>query len=395
MIRHHAFFETLGDIEADSPAWHSAFAGLSVLRLIDRISAGDDSDAPVGWHDLETSSAAIERVNPGDPARSILGRILDRIKSTNRIDAEVGSELVTYARALERGGKWALARDVLDSVLDTFRESQNLRLVLEASTLLGAVARSSGDWKASERSYARAEHLAESINDRAAALRVREGMANSLMIRGNLVAAEEELDRIIEEARAIRSQQAEASALHSKASVAHLKGNYQETIHLAYRSLELTIDPAARERVLADIAAAYAGLGMRETARNGYSIVAVTSPHQWVRWQSMLNLMELAILDDDEKSFDEYASELESAAFDPRLKAYFMFFKAEGSRRFNRPNAEALFDEARAFAERHQLHQLAFEIEAAIANAVPSATPTGELAEVAEVLEHLRAQSAG
>jgi hypothetical protein len=64
--------------------------------------------------------------------------------------------------------------------------------------------------------------------------------------------------------------------------------------------------------------------------------------------------------------------------------------------RFRRDNAQALFDNARQFAEEHQLNQIAFEIEAerkkeATTNSNPPAVePTGELRQIAEVLEHLR-----
>ena len=171
-----------------------------------------------------------------------------------------------------------------------------------------------------------------------------------------------------------------------------MMGDYQRAIHLAYRSLELTTDATRRERVIADIAAAYAGLGMRNAARSGYSIVALTSPHQWVRWQATINLMELAIDDGDEKSFEDYAAQLESAALDPRLMTYFLFYRAKAFQRFEKGDAEKLFEAARAFAEKNQLHQVAFEIEEAMSRPVQlfGAPDSGELSEIAEALERLR-----
>jgi hypothetical protein len=148
---------------------------------------------------------------------------------------------------------------------------------------------------------------------------------------------------------------------------------------------------------LADIAAAYAGLGLRETARNGYSIVAITSPHQWVRWQATLNLMELAIDDGDERLFDTYVEQMKSAALDPRLKTYFLFFQAMGAQRFGRGNELDLFETARKFAEVNKLHQIAFEIEAAMSKPVPerSVEQNDELMRIAEVIEHLREAASG
>jgi tetratricopeptide (TPR) repeat protein len=246
----------------------------------------------------------------------------------------------------------------------------------------------------SARGYAQAEHLSESIGYKVGTLTAQVGLANSHMIRGNLPAAQEELDRVLEEAEAEGLEPVRGLALHASASVAHSRGDYQRAVHLAYRSLELTTNPSARDRIMADIAAAYAGLGMRDTARDGYSIVAMTSPHQWVRWQATLNMMELAIQEGDESSFDGYVEQMKSASLDPKLRAYYLYFMALGSMRFHRQNAQALFDEAIRFAEDHQLNQIAFEIEAertkeAISNP-PAIEPTGELRQIAEVLEHLR-----
>jgi hypothetical protein len=216
-------------------------------------------------------------------------------------------------------------------------------------------------------------------------------MASSDMFRGDLQTADESLARIIADANALRLEKVEAIALHARALAAHLKGEHQRTIHLAYRSLELTTDPGGRDRLLADIAAAYSDLGMKEPARHGYSLVAMTSPHQSVRWQCELNLMKLAADENDEKTFDEYVEKLESAAMGPRLMTYFMFYRAMGSKRFNRSDAQSMFQEAQRFASDNRLHQLAFEIEAEMSRPLPfgDLEPTAELARIAEVLEHL------
>ena len=391
MLRYHAFFGALGESDTQTAEWRALFAGLSVLRIVDRVAAKEDRRAPAEWPELYTSRNAVEAVSPGDPVRAILLRILGNIEARGAIDDETGADLLSYGRALDLEARWSLASDVFDSVRDIFRARGHAHLVIDASTALGAAARNAGDWSASDRAYTRAEHLAESTGDRPRFLIAQVGLAGSDMMRGNLQAADEDLDEVLAEAQALNLEAVQAIALHAKASVAHLKGDYQRTIHLAYRSLELTTNPAARERLLADIAAAYAGLGMREAARDGYSIVAMTSPHQWVRWQATLNLMELAIDEGDERSFDDYVRQIEPASLDPRLKAYFLFFRARGAQRFARDDAAKLFEDARRFSEEHKLNQISFEVETARLNPVQ---PSAELAEVAEVLEHLREKAA-
>ena len=62
-----------------------------------------------------------------------------------------------------------------------------------------------------------------------------------------------------------------------------------------------------------------------------------------------------------------------------------------GSKRFNRLDAQSMFEEAQRFASNNRLHQLAFEIEAEMSKPprYGDLEPTPELTRIAEVLEHL------
>ena len=398
MIGHFAFFETLGGLDDKTPEWTSVFAGLSVMRLLD-VAIGSESAAS-DWSDLHTTRTVAENIGSGDPARAILLRILDRLSNWAGLSAELGSDLMSYGRALDLEARWTLAADVFRWIADKFPERDFSRPVIEASIALGSAARSAGDWETSARAYARAEHLAATVGDRGLALTAQIGMAGSHMSRGNLPAAESELEQVLGEAQRAGLENVQALALHARASVAHSRADYQQAAHFAYRSLELTTNRAARERILADIAAAYAGLGMRATAHDGYSIVAITSPHQWVRWQATLNLMELSIDEGDRPGFDGYMNQLESSALDVRLRAYFLLLAANGMRRFETGDALAAFTAAREFAEAHHLNQIAFQVDEAMNRRVPISRAdehagqrtesSSELTRIAEVLGHLR-----
>jgi len=404
MIRHHAFFQALGSLDEGDVAWQPTLAGLAVMRLLDFVAEGPGLDASEDWAAHRTARDAVLALSEGNPARAILMRILDRLDRVAGISEDIGRELLAFGRSLDLEGRWSLATDVFQTIAKRFSSREYPHLVIESCTALGAVARHAPDWDVSSRAFAQAQHLADAIGDEAASFTVEIGIANSNRIRGNLPAAEAELDRVVTEARARGFGQVEALALHSQATLVHSKGNYQKAVHLAYRSLEMTMNGAARERILADIAAAYAGLGMRETARDGYLIVAVTSPHQWVRWQATLNLMELAVDSGDEHQFDVYVSQLEAAPLDARLRAYFLLFRGLGSRRFGREGSDDQLRAAELFASEHELHQIAFEIEAAL-ETPPVETVTGrasvqptysdegysdELERIAEVLSRLR-----
>lgn len=393
MIKHHAFFETLGELPEKSAEWNAVFAGLSVLRLVDRFII--DEERPIRPSpELDTSRASLEALNAGNPASAILSRIIDNVERESAISEELGKDLVSYGRALDLEALWRLAVDVFQTITNSFPARSHPRVIIEAATALGVAARNTGDWETSDRAYTQAEHLSERIGDRPRRLTARIGMANSHMVRGNLPAAQAELDEVRAEAHQHDLQGVEAMALHTSASVAHSKGDFTEAIHLAYRSLELTTSGSERDRILSDIGAAYAGMGMRDAARDAYTIVVLTSPHQWVRWQASLNLMELAITEDDRVSYERQLQALDGATFDPKLQTYFLYFRALGAQRFGLSDADKKFAEAQASAEAHHLNQLAFEIEKAT-NATPaesssSIEPSDELLRIAEALERLR-----
>lgn len=383
LIAHAAFFRVLGDMQPGENEWHSALAGLSVLRLVDTFKADTPSAAKTESATIESARRTATAIREGSPGRAILLRLLDNLQSEHHLSSDVGNELMAYGRSLDLEGQWSLAADVFRTISDAFAGTENVELVIKASTALGAAARNVADWNASDWGYANAQHIADVSGNRPLSLTVRVGVAASHRVHGNLPTAEAELDEVLSEARSEGFQQVEALALHDMASVAHSRGDYQRAVHLAYRSLELTTNQTARDRILGDLAAAYAGLGMKETARDGYSIIALTSPHQAVRWQATLNLMELAVDDGDENSFNECVTQMENAKLEPRLNAYQLYYKGLGFRRFERGGSDELLQAARDFASAHQFHQLAHEIEESIETGVnPPLSPADSSGEV-------------
>lgn len=406
MIRHQVFFEALGALDESDSNWSSLLAGLSVLRIVDALAddSGTRLDIPRAGIDaagIDAARATANSIREGDTSRAILLRIVDLLEKPHALTGKLARDLLAYGRSLDLEARWPLAADVFRTISENFRSRQNAAVVIESLTSLGAAARNIGEWETSDRSYAEAQHMADSIGARALSLTAQVGIANSHVAHGNLPAAEAELKEVLQEAGAFALQQIEAIALHTHAYLAITSGDYQRAVHYGYRSLELTTNETARDRILGDIAAAYAGLGLRETARDGYSIVAVTSPHQWVRWQATLNLMELAIEDGAEKLFDNYSAQVQNEPLGPRLGAYLLLLKARGFRRFGRSGSEELFAEAHDEATRHRLHQIAFEVDAerereplplpvGRATTGLSEVHPGELERIAEMLMQLR-----
>ena len=361
MISHQAYFEFLAGSDRDAAAWQPVLAGLVVLRLIDS-RVGDESASVIDWASVESVRSTVAALNEGDPVRSILFTLIDAVAGSSIRREVIGRGLLAYGRALNFEGRWALACDVFAAADRIAGAPDDARISIESSIALGAASRRMGDWDASAHAYARAAHVANSVGDEAGALQVEVGRANTHIARGNLPAAESTLDNVIEQARAAHSNEVLGLALHGRATAAHQKGEYTDAVRLGYEALEATTNPTARDAILSDIAAAFAGLGLRDSARDSYLIVAATSQSQWVRWQATLNLMELAGLDGSEADFDAYARELEHAPLDPRLRAYYFVFLSAGQQQFGREaEAEASLAKGLAIAETNQFHQIVHE----------------------------------
>jgi len=359
MISHQAYFEFLAGSDQNAPAWHPVLAGLAVLRLIDS-RVGNDTRFAADWASIESTSNAITALSDGDPIRGILLQLVEAVGSAETSREAIGRGLIAYGRALNFEGRWALACDVFATADKMAGAPDHTRVSIESNIALGAAARRMSDWETSAQAYARAAHLADTVGDNAAALHVEVGRATTHMVRGNLPAAESMLDSVIETARAQGLNDVLGRALHSRMSVAHNKGEYSEAIGFGHQGIEVMTDPTQRDGLMSDIAAAFGGLGLHDSARDGYLIVAATAQSQWVRWQATLNLMELAALDDRKTDFEAYAREMATAPLDPKLRATYYLYLGAGQEKFaTDAEAEASFNEALAVAQKHQLHQVA------------------------------------
>jgi tetratricopeptide (TPR) repeat protein len=283
-----------------------------------------------------------------------------------------------YGRALDYEASWSLAVDVFSTVATATRPERNARLAVEAFGAVGAAARRNGDWETSARAYSQAAYIADTLGDRPGLLTVQVGIANTYLAKGNLPQAETILDDVIVQARDQEFPEVQSLALHSRASLAHRRGAHSEGLTLAHEALSLATKSGDRDFILADIAALFTELGLRDSARDAHLILTATAQSKLVRWTATLNLMELASIDGLEDAFDSYARDLAKAPMGPWIRSHYLLFLGEGLYRFGRQDAaiEAL-EEAQTFAESNQIHQIAFKAQDALAEvrSIPAALP--------------------
>lgn len=366
-MRHHPFIESLGRLEPDTIEWRSVLSGLLVLRLADTVREQGRAVVDADWAGVYSIREAVNAVSEGDPIRRVLSRLLDELSSPDYNSRDFATALLSYGRALDYAGKWKLAADVFGTAAEFSPPRVDARIAVEANSALGAAARRAGDWEQSAAGYANAAHIAETVGDLAGMLRVQVGMANTHAARGNFPAAEDILKRVVAEASVSHLEDVAAVALHTRASVAHGRGKYADAVRLGYEALKLTTNANSRDGILADIAACFQELGMRESARDAHLIVAATSQDQWVRWQATLNLMELASIDGMQEAFDSYASELAGASLSPTWRAYFYLYLGQGHERFGRYDlAIENLTQAVSYAAEHQVNRVTIEAEQAL-----------------------------
>jgi len=408
MIRHQVYFDVLGSMKEDSASWRSVFAGLSVLRLVDSYVDGDAGINPANWAQLHSVRTAVESVSEGDPIRGVLAYVLEEVSGRRALDETVFAALLGYGRALDYEASWALATDVFATVAKVVKPEKNPRLAVEANIAVGGAARRNGDWETSARAYSQAAYVADTIGDRPGVLTVQVGIANTYMAKGNHPQAQTILDDVLMQARDQQLPEVQAVALHSRAGLAQIRGDYAEGVKLAYEAYNLCAKPADRDLILADIAAGLSGLGMRDAARDAHMILAATSQAKRTRWQATINLLELASLDGMEQSFEVYAAELRPAPMGVWLRSHFLLILGEGLARFGRfEAAEETLREAEVFASANQIHRVAFQAESALAEVAsrasraqdqdaqaPVGRPSEDILNVVHGLTQLRAAAA-
>ncbi len=395
MIRHQAYFDTLGSMQEDSASWCAIFAGLSVLRLVDAYADTGSSIDPANWAQLHSVRTAIERVSEGDTVRGALTCVLEEVTNRRAIDETVCRSLMAYGRTLDYAAAWGLAIDVFSTVVKLTRPERNAKLAVEAQVAVGGAARRNGDWDTSARAYSQAAYIADTVGDRQGVLTVQVGIANTYMAKGNLPQAQNILDDVLVQARDQELPQVQAIALHSRGVLASHRGDHSEGIKLVHEAFGLTTNPADRDGVLEDIAGIFTLLGLNDAARDSHLILAATSQSKLVRGQATINMMELAALDGMPETFDAYARELAHARLSPWLRAHYLLYLGEGMNRLCRREAsEEALKEAISFAEANQFHQVSFKAQSALSTVRSTiwpdkafvAPPTWEPEEVSAVV---------
>ena len=364
-LSHMPYFERLAELANDSADWRSVSAALVMLRLFDSwMTSGAEvvrDDAP----GLKAVRDQIAAMDIRDTTRGLLSSIVEAmvLAAQPRI-VTVAPRLMAYGRALQQAAKWPLAADIYRTVLSYATPVEAAETVIQANMHLGRCLRVLAEWDESSTCFAAASQVATMTDDMIGILRARIQEANIAIDRGNLPYAETLLDETIVQANAPGLSEVRATAIHDRALVAFRRGRFEDSAVLQFEAFKGVRNQMARDRVLNDLGASFAQLGVFSAARDAYLVVAATAQEQYMRWTATLNLLDVAVQERRELLVEQYRRELDGASLPPTLETYYYIYMAQGHRAFDQlPLAKAALTRAIEVASQNQLGQLRFEAE--------------------------------
>lgn len=365
VLKHLAFFETLGRLPEDSPAALATTAGLLALRLVDNwILAGPVMVQPESVS-VRSVRHAIMAVDAHEPLREVLLGLTNTMQTPREVDvAPLLPRIFAYAGLLERRGEFALAADVYETSVRLGSEEFDGDLILDAHMRLGLCMRGLSRFVEAEAAFGEAGRLAKKRGDPARGLRSRIGLANVVFYRGDIPLAERMLEEITAACQAGGFAAERAQAVHTSATVARKRGQLQRAVSLAYDALQFTPSPADRERILGDLGAIFIDMKRFDAARDALLVLEATAMTATMRWSARVNLLALAARAGDGDLFVRSRGQLASVELPPNIHVNFLIESARGFRRFGKSeHARELLEAARSFAEANSLNSSIFEVE--------------------------------
>lgn len=371
-VQHAPFFEFLAEIGDDTTLdWRRISAGLVCLRLVDYLLAAGDVPRVDDVRATRAAWACLESLGSGDAAGSVLASLLNVLSSDSGDRAVTARpRLMAYGRVLELESRWALASDVYDTVIRLCRgvDHGDAHDAAAAYLRLGECRRQQARWEESQHAFRAAAEAAASVSDWSTQIKARCLGAAVLSESGNLAIADSLLRRAAQDARWAGLGDEFALALHGRAHVAFQRKRYEAAVRFAFRALRGLRDPLARDRALADVAAAFIELGARRAARDANLILIATTQEPYVRGAALINLMDMAAKDRTEPLFEQYRRQLASEQLPPRLAGYYHYYAGWGAWQFGRvETARMEYGRAIEISTRHGLAQLGFDVERGIA----------------------------
>ena len=406
-LPHRAYIEALADEPEGSPAWHAIVAGYAALQLFESWMDGGVGVTAPSMLDVRRVRRYVEAVPERHPGRRCLAHLVDSIEAATADTqsapgteprglqrAEVGRVLAAYAKLLQYDALWGLAADVHGTIVEFAQRTNDVPRMLDAMLMRGYSLRMQGRFDEATDAYAALRAAAAAANDERYRLESHLSDAKVAMDRGNLPLARDLLDRTITEGRRAECIPIVAKGLADRARIALAQHDHDLALACLYEAYELAPDPLGRERILSNIALAFAQMGLRDAARDAALLVVATAQDHSTRLTALVNLMELAAQDGRELVFEQYRRDLAGEDLTPYLEVTYLEVCVAGFRAFGRHGeAQQTAERMLQVAERHRLNEFVLKAEALVRDSgtAPSAPVADERAPTTRAMTIARA----
>jgi tetratricopeptide (TPR) repeat protein len=415
-LRHTPFFAALATLAGHEgqSEWRALLAGLVTLRLADRRFGGPEGRVmpvprdtiraglvPVPQDVIDAARAAVRDVDDREAVAAPLRGLFQ--SASGATVSDIPQRLLAYGNALQTDARWPLAADVYRTVL-RFGDSMGPRgysairpFLPHVYDRLGRSLRMMGDVDKASAAYRAGRDAARINGDIHAEQLIRISEAKILMHLGNLPAAAAALDAIIRDATPISarspallstpadglavvlvngaSDQLNVPALahHDRAVVASRMRDFNLAAEQYYAAWRGYRDPGLREAACADFAESLVEMGHFDAARDALMLLSAGAQRPEVRLLAATNLLELAVLDQQEGAFNTFRRTLRDASLAGTLPAEvaakFALYEGQGEIRFGRPECAAeAFERALTLGIRHRVHEVTIRADHALAD---------------------------
>lgn len=329
------FTAALATARRGSRNWWRARTGILLLDLVDRLLSRDRLPA-ASVHQFVAIRRATSAVTPDavrQTMRSVITLVVDRAAASDVLEA-VGE----FGKQLNCAGQYRLGYDVYRFMIARARKANASARLPQWYEDLGYCLREDDKWEDATEAYRRGLECADENGDDVARFRLFIAQAHIYREARHWDRAQVLLAAARASAEALGQLDLVVRSNHESAVLAHDCGRLADALAFYRRALQASGYGADtdRHRLILDIARALSDVGHRDEARDAYAVLLTIARERSTRWKSALNLLDLAVGDDDPWLFDHYQTMLARVPMRASLRAFYHRRVAEGSERFGR-----------------------------------------------------------
>ena len=370
-LAHAVFLSRVGELPATSPEVRLGQGAFLALRLVDLLAPDREPVQPdvFRYQLAATDRYCSELAQEGIEAAHLNGVVRSAGEAFRRKDAGlVIPALFAYVYHLENSLHLEEALDVVETLLRVGGRNLVQKDAIAAHLRLGLLHRNLARFDEADTAYRNAQQLAEASGDGHSILLSRVGRAFSLMRRGNLATAEQDLKGILADAQGASDLDAQARAEHVLGDVLYKRGQAHEAAPHLWRAFGLYEESAAQVRALSDLGLVMRALGdipgaeraLHEVVRRGGENNANATLN------AQIELMYCASSRNDRVGFERFRARCERSldSMLPNMMVDFRLKEGIAQARFgNFRKARQLLDVAQSEASAHRLHEFEFRID--------------------------------